>query len=756
MPDTNYLRGFDKFGSALVAEATRFQEAQNTILANEAILEFQDKARSSFRGADNPDGTRVSGYADLHGIDAVDAHSDYELNVNQTFNDILGNLDPAVKAKALLRMNEVRQTYLNRGAVHRTQQQDFAKKQSNAWAFQEAKKEFELDTERGWEQAKTAMSNADDVRSRLIMEQDFANYAVAKVFDNRKRNGASDEVALSKAKEWFETHRSELTEGVELEIDAKLRKQEKVYAAAAEAKHKEALGKYQAIVEASTGALYTRMLDNPETHIEGLSGQYSHLKQVVYPDDAVKADRIHVNGMKTALKTIAVEQGYAAAAISFNLMKSEAAKKGVDIGDPTMLADVEYYLNSTLQSYSKAQTDAASQQVTSNIIDRIYDAKNPTEIDRLLNEIEGDPNIGGDVLRTVEPIARREQTLFNKTYTDADKDLHDSTYNILYYQMLKAGKMTDAINKQVNKAVADGALDRAGRNKLLEKAIVFDTRSAAEARRQAATEDRIASKKSGRSSKAFKRIESMIRANNLVYDHETGELRPLQVVPGKPNVVSAKDVRHFQRYGLSPTGAREVAIVKEMEKYEQWQQANPDAPLSQFIDEEFVAHPVSWLDQFGKAVLSGFNAVSETVSDINRTAKGALESRKADQIKAALLPNYSERPLYEYNAWYPATENLPEDLIISEPVFEDMVSGMGSSELQYYRNANMLMDDLAVITWMKRYDPDTGRTLSAQAPARKQPSKMPIEQLRILIDAAKNLDGYKTWHKEYLKEIKNR
>jgi hypothetical protein len=66
------------------------------------------------------------------------------------------------------------------------------------------------------------------------------------------------------------------------------------------------------------------------------------------------------------------------------------------------------------------------------------------------------------------------------------------------------------------------------------------------------------------------------------------------------------------------------------------------------------------------------------------------------------------------------------------------------------------MDDLAVITWMKRYDPDTGRTVSANVPPKKQPSSMPVEQLRVLINAAKELEEYKVWHREYLREVKSR
>ena len=118
----NTLAAFGKFTGIAAEAAFKYEDREATVFAEDAKVKYSSEMRDLFFGRAKEDGSYTPGYGDTETVAATKGHGNFEERVQDRYEEILENMEPRVRAKALVGMSAVRATALNRGAKHRVTQ----------------------------------------------------------------------------------------------------------------------------------------------------------------------------------------------------------------------------------------------------------------------------------------------------------------------------------------------------------------------------------------------------------------------------------------------------------------------------------------------------------------------------------------------------------------------------------------------------------------------------------------------------------
>lgn len=116
-PVTQKVVHEDKIMGSFINAAARLADRQTQLIADEAVLEYSDFARGAYHGKDGKEG-----YKHLTGANALDAYAGYKDSLNGKYEELIGNLAPAARQKAILRMHDIQDRYQTNGSGHHVNQ----------------------------------------------------------------------------------------------------------------------------------------------------------------------------------------------------------------------------------------------------------------------------------------------------------------------------------------------------------------------------------------------------------------------------------------------------------------------------------------------------------------------------------------------------------------------------------------------------------------------------------------------------------
>lgn len=135
--ENQVLPALNDFASNVIKATFDYQERESTYLANKAHLLYEQTLRNKYYGAQDSEGNYIPGYNSTTGELAISGYADFQKFSDKTFREIIENLEPRVKAKALLKLQSTRGSYLGKASVHRAnelqsvqEQQRYAKQQT--------------------------------------------------------------------------------------------------------------------------------------------------------------------------------------------------------------------------------------------------------------------------------------------------------------------------------------------------------------------------------------------------------------------------------------------------------------------------------------------------------------------------------------------------------------------------------------------------------------------------------------------------
>jgi len=111
----------NEFAGRVVSSVWDYQERESEYLANKAYLQYEQALRNKFYGTQDSEGNHIPGYSSTSGDTAVTGYAGFEKFSQEAFSEITSTLEPRVKAKALLKLQSAKGTYLGKASTHRAQ-----------------------------------------------------------------------------------------------------------------------------------------------------------------------------------------------------------------------------------------------------------------------------------------------------------------------------------------------------------------------------------------------------------------------------------------------------------------------------------------------------------------------------------------------------------------------------------------------------------------------------------------------------------
>ena len=203
--------------ATLADAAFKYEQRESTFLSNEAVMEFDEFVRQRYDGYNDEDGKFIKGYSGTEAQETKDLYTPFENEINQKFNEILGNLEPRVKQKALVRMTGDKNSVMGKASVHRMQQFEIEEdRQTYRQSSQFARKFASDPSEISKIDSNTGLDGRQQYRSLFdtVEEADSAWYGLLQeigqnIYLNEALNG-NFEAGSTKARAFYEKYRGEL------------------------------------------------------------------------------------------------------------------------------------------------------------------------------------------------------------------------------------------------------------------------------------------------------------------------------------------------------------------------------------------------------------------------------------------------------------------------------------------------------------------------------------------------------------------
>ena len=122
IPIDTTLQSIAQFSENFNRAAFQYQQREANVWASEAAMKYREEVSKAFLGYSDESGNYVPGYKDTMLLEASSSYGDFQNFVDSKMNEIAQSLPESARQKALLSLSSIRNTYLNKAAVHRAGQ----------------------------------------------------------------------------------------------------------------------------------------------------------------------------------------------------------------------------------------------------------------------------------------------------------------------------------------------------------------------------------------------------------------------------------------------------------------------------------------------------------------------------------------------------------------------------------------------------------------------------------------------------------
>lgn len=557
-----------RFSQTLLDETFKFQDRQDQLNADLLVLDYERKQSDQWNGYTDQDGNWIEGASTRKGKEYIDTHEGFVTGSDQAFQELLMNSSESVRQKAFLRMYDVRNTYMTRAAAKKAAAQDYAEEQRLLAEHQQIYKEIEIDPDRGWEQLKTLAGDPRfGVEQKIDMMTKGAVYTTEKIYSTSLREGASKEVAFTKAKEWFEAHRDELPEGAETAVDSTLRQQEAAIAKEKEKAFEKALAKQQSLIEFKGAGTVFQLLVGGETTMEGLQA-YAETVFGAFADKPEQIAKVLTDNYKDAFRGLMQTKGYDYARVAFENMKKVALEKELTFGPPELYTDMQAFIDGQLYTESQNMDRVSRVNRKRGIYQGILQAETPEELDAITNRLAEDQSLQAEELMTLNGAAENRKKELNKNVDAATKMIQNT--NFLGMRLEAENGLTPDFEERVLDEYAAGNIGFEQSKELLARAEKYTTNQVSPQYKTLKTE-----------------IKGLVDLEEMYYDPTNGQVGFWNMLdPAQQAVIKEAQ----ERTGWSDKRMKALAVSSIMDEAERWRKRTGE-DYSQFIPTYFSQKP---------------------------------------------------------------------------------------------------------------------------------------------------------------------
>jgi len=453
-PVDTTIKSASQFAAVFAKAAFDFQDRQAQVDSTYAVAAFGNEADKLSFGTKDPQGKPVKGYFQTEGKEAVDGFDDYQKALYRKKTEVLANLSPRARQKAMLRIEKAYSNELGRASLHRAKQMKVAEQQAKAVEGQMLLKGFEKDPNTAWgEWVNHANSFQDPVQRAKVLTEGMG-FALDKIIDMSRMQGKTPMEAWEAANGYFQERRDSLPETAEVALSSKLQQSHKALAKEQETEQKKALAAYQKRLEFAGSSVILQGLIAGRAGFGDINAYIGQVYQA-FPDDPVKARSVVIDNIKDALKGEMYRKGYDSAKAMFDTLQLGVGERKIGVKSFETLTEVRDFVDGELLSLSKNKDTLMNNKWKGDFIAKATQAKSTEELDALVNEAmkSGDADrikfaygIGNTVHAKLEGIETKQQKLEqNLRYTQlmsmAETMGNTEQFKNQVYEDLAAGKI---------------------------------------------------------------------------------------------------------------------------------------------------------------------------------------------------------------------------------------------------------------------------------------------------------------------------
>jgi hypothetical protein len=213
----NTMQNVLSLENTIVKRTQELTDQKMEILAQEAIGEYQDYARKMFYGdAEN----KIRGYAQYEGVDAMDRHDAYQKEITSKQEELLLNLDPAARKKALIGMHDIANRYLNKGASHYAKAVQVGDIQKDIFRGKEIRKDIDVKGSESWSDG-SVLNRVKIIKDPLKRDAEIYSLAEHTIFSIVNKGIISGKPIDERISELDNAYKSILKSGIEVSGDIK-------------------------------------------------------------------------------------------------------------------------------------------------------------------------------------------------------------------------------------------------------------------------------------------------------------------------------------------------------------------------------------------------------------------------------------------------------------------------------------------------------------------------------------------------------
>jgi hypothetical protein len=213
----NTMQNVLSLENTIVKRTQELTDQKMEILAQEAIGEYQDYARKMFYGDTE---NKIRGYAQYEGVDAMDRHDTYQKEITSKQEELLLNLDPAARQKALLGMHDIANRYLNKGASHYAKAVQVGDIQKDVFRGKEIRKDIDVKGSESWSDG-SVLNRVKIIKDPLKRDAEVYSLAEHTIFSIVNKGIISDRPIDERISELDNAYKIILKSGIEVSGDIK-------------------------------------------------------------------------------------------------------------------------------------------------------------------------------------------------------------------------------------------------------------------------------------------------------------------------------------------------------------------------------------------------------------------------------------------------------------------------------------------------------------------------------------------------------
>jgi len=548
-----------KFSQVMYGEALAFQDRKDTVAADNLVNDYDQEMRRLWTGHQDDKGNFVKGYSSTEADEAVAEYGNAVTRADQALASRLSGAPENVRLKASLRLNAIKNQFVGRASVHNAKQLRVAEDRARMQSMQQAFEEVEVDPENGWRRIRNIAGQYQSPDEKVQALDNGMTYTTSKIYDEAIAAGASEDVAFTKANQFFQQHREELPELVEASVSSKLNQQKDIVIRNMEARAKKAQEAYKKRLEIQgADAVFQMLHGGPET-MKNL-GKFSERVMEAYEDSPAQGRRVIIESYKSSLRNLMQIDPEGGADVAWANLQQTMLKENMLIGDTFVIGELESFVKTTLKNEAKTLQAEQLSNEKQSIYSNIMKAESLSDIKTIKSSIL-EADIPAEAMSFLNNAAENRAKEISGEFTEIEKVKQNMTY--LELRGEAEGGPTPGYKKQVYDAVENNSLKISDAKALLTRAEKFAVGAVSPDYGKLKTE-----------------LKSTVSLEELYYDPRTKQVGFWNMLPEEEK----EQVKQAQEnFGKSEEVMQRLAVSALLNQAEIWRK-NPENQGKTYMD----------------------------------------------------------------------------------------------------------------------------------------------------------------------------